>query len=221
VFASLGAFALQLCSLPAVAADEAPAVPPAAAPAADRHGYAATLGISYALAPLFALGIGGLLSKEGASDEIAVAVAGTMFLAPAGVHLYEGAAERALLSLLSMVGLTFAGTLAGGGVGYLENQLSCDPEQNSECQDRGTGTTILGAVIGTFVGYTSSAVLDVALGSSDPAERAAEPSTRTAQLWLQPLLSDVARTGNPAPSRSASAKPLAADGLLIGLTLGM
>jgi hypothetical protein len=224
--AALGALAIPLGWAAPAGASESAAAPAAAAPVDPDRSYALPLGAAYAIGPLLAFGIGGLLSEAEASDNVAVAVAAPMFLAPAAVHLYQGASDRVAVSLVSMVGVTFAGTLAGGVAGYLENQIVCDPEQDSECQDRGTGTTILGAAIGTIVGYATSAVLDVALrsstpGQSAPAHGAPEQAARagSARLWLAPLGTDEARSRSAAVRRSPSANPLAADGLMIGLTL--
>jgi len=225
-WAALGALALLLGRAAPASAGEPAAAPAAAAPVDPERSYALPLGAAYAIAPFLAFGIGGLLSEAEASDNVAVAVAAPMFLAPAAVHLYQGASDRVAVSLVSMVGVTFAGTLAGGVVGYLENQIVCDPEQDSECQDRGIGTTILGAAIGTVVGYASSAVLDVVLRSSTPGQSAPAPSAPeqgaragSAQLWLAPLGTDAARSRSAAVRRSPSANPLAADGLMIGVTL--
>jgi hypothetical protein len=179
------------------------------------------LGIAYALAPLAAFGIGGALSKSGFSDEVAVAVAAPLFLAPAGVHVYEGAPDRGVRSLGSMLGLTFAGLMLGAGAGYLENQIRCDPERDSECDDRGIGTTILGGAIGVMVGYASSAILDVALNSSapEPAEPRATP--RAASVWFTPVNSSSGREQAAPQQPSVSAKSPGPDGLVIGLTLSL
>jgi hypothetical protein len=166
-------------------------------------------------------GIGGALSRAGFSDEVAVAVAAPLFLAPAGVHMYEGAANRAVGSVGSMVGLTFAGMMLGAGAGYLENQINCDPERDSECQDRGIGTTILGAGIGVIVGYASNAILDVALNSSAPTPPVAEPAPRAASLWLAPVNSGAGREQRATQQASASAKSPGPDGLVIGLALAL
>jgi hypothetical protein len=212
--ARLAASSLVLGSSAAAAAAAPPLAPPAAATPAEGS-YPGTLTVAYVAAPLLALAIGGALSEVEASDEVAVALAGTMFLAPMGVHLYHRADERAALSLLSMIGLTLGGTLVGAGAGYLENQLSCDPAQDSECQDRGIGTTIAGAVIGSMVGYVASAVLDVSLRSSAPET---DLSAATAQIWIAPARSATRSAELAVTGRGAGRAPLG-DGILIGVTL--
>jgi len=174
-------------------------------PAASASGgsYAAVLGASYVAAPLLALAVGGGLSEIEASDELVVLAGGAMFLAPMGVHLYQHRADRAGLALASMLGITLGATLGGGLLGYVENEIACDPERGSECDDHGIGTIILGAVIGSGVGYVTSAVLDVAFRSSEP--EAAPNALPAVQLWL-------------VPSR-ATASAISADGLLLGMTL--
>jgi hypothetical protein len=173
-------------------------------PAASRAdgSYAGTLGASYLVAPLLALAVGGGLSELEASDELAVLAGGTMFLAPMGVHLYHQRADRAGLALGSMFGITLGAAVSGGVLGYVENVIACDPDRESECADRGIGTIIVGAVIGSGVGYVTSAVLDVAFRSSAP--EAAPNAPPAAQFWL-------------VPSRAA-ASPVSADGLLVGVT---
>jgi hypothetical protein len=222
--ALLGA-ALLGSARPSAAADAAPAT---AARSEAQGSYGVPLGIAYALAPLAAFGIGGAVSRSGFSDEVAVGVAAPLFLAPAGVHVYEGAPQRAVLSLGSMLGLTFAGMMLGAGAGYLENQIRCDPERDSECEDRGIGTTILGGAIGVIVGYASNAVLDVALNSSAPepslAELAPEPraTPRAARVWFAPVNSNAGRDHQRAAQQaSASANSPGPDGLVVGLTLSL
>lgn len=171
---------------------------------------------AYVVAPLFALAIGGGLSELEASDTLAVAAASTMFLAPMAVHLLHDQGDRALLALASLLGITFAGTIAGGGLGYLENEIDCDPDQNSECADRAIGTTIVGAALGSMVGYVTSAVLDVSLRSSAPE---APSNSASLRLWLVPAR---AESGSNTPSvqlRAAAPNPLGVDGLLMGMTL--
>ena len=220
--ALLGA-ALLGSARPATAADATPVAPARS----EAKGYGVPLGFAYALAPLAAFGIGGALSRAEFSDEVAVGVAAPMFLAPAGVHLYEGAPNRALVSLGSMLGLTFAGMMLGAGGGYLENQINCDPERNSECDDRGIGTTIMGAAVGVVVGYASSAILDVALNSSAPApaqpQPASEPraTTSAASVWFVPVNSSAGHDRGAARPASASAKSSGPDGLVVGLTLSL
>jgi len=218
--AALLAAALLGSARPAAAADATPAT---ASPPAERGGYGGPLGIAYALAPLASFGIGGALSSAGFSDEVAIGVAAPLFLAPAGVHLYEGAPGRAVGSLGSMLGLTFAGTILGAGGGYLENQIRCDPERDSECADRGIGTTILGAAIGVVIGYASNAVLDVVLNSDEPVPALAEPAPPplAASVWLAPVNSGAGREQRAAQEASASAPSPAPDGLLIGLALSL
>jgi hypothetical protein len=223
LIAALLAAALLGSARPAAAA-EAPAATPARAQA--QGGYGLPLGLAYALAPLASFGIGGALSRAGFPDEVAVGVAAPLFLAPAGVHLYEGNANRAVGSVASMLGLTFAGVLLGAGAGYLENQINCDPERDSECQDRGIGTTILGAGIGVVVGYASNAILDVALNSSAPEPGLAEPAPepraapRAASIWLAPVNSSAGREPKTVQAVS-SAKAPGPDGLVIGLALSL
>lgn len=223
LIAALLAAALLGSARPAAAAD-APAATPARSQ--EKGGYGLALGLAYALAPLGSFAIGGALSRAGFPDETAVGVAAPLFLAPAGVHLYEGAPGRALGSVGSMVGLTFAGMMLGAGAGYLENQIRCDPERDSECQDRGIGTTILGAAIGVVVGYAGNAILDVALNSSAPEPAAAEPppepraKPRAASLWLAPVNSSAGRDQKTLPA-SASAKAPGPDGLVIGVALSL
>ncbi|HEU4579837.1 MAG TPA: hypothetical protein VFS67_16370 [Polyangiaceae bacterium] len=223
--AALLAAALLGFARPAAAAEPAPS---GAARAEAKTGYGVPLTFAYVLAPLAAFGLGGAISEAGFSDETAVGVAAPLFLAPAGVHLHEGTADRALISLGSMVGLTFGGLLLGAGAGYLENEINCDPERDSECQDRGIGTTIAGGVVGVIVGYTSSAILDVALNSSalePPAESApAEPAPaqrtrRAASLWFTPVNSGTSRDPLAAPRASGSNK--APDGLVVGVALSL
>jgi hypothetical protein len=215
--AALLAAALLGSARPAAAADGPGATP---ARSEDRGGYGVPLGIAYALAPLAAFGIGGALSEAGASDDLAIGVAAPLFLAPAGVHMYHGEPGRAVGSLGSMLGLTLVGTILGTGAGYLENQIRCDPEQDSECNDRGIGSMILGSAIGVVVGYTSNAILDVALNSSapEPAEPAPEP--RAASVWLAPVNSSAGRE-QKAAQQSASARSPSFDGLVVGLTLSL
>ena len=173
------------------------------------------LSASYLLAPLCALAVGGGLSKLDASDGVAVAAGSTMFLAPMAVHLYHGAGDRSVISLVSMAGITLAGTLAGGGLGYLGNKLECDPEHDSECSDQAIGTIIGGAVLGGIVGYVASAVVDVAFRSSAPE---ADRSAPAAQLWLAPLGSAAKVSADGARRSTAATRPIE-DGLLIGVTL--
>jgi hypothetical protein len=228
-----GALLLQLAWAPAASAGEPSAQPPPAPAVVAERSYAVQLGAAYTIAPLLALGIGGLLSKAEASDEVAVAAASTMFLAPAAVHLYEDRSDHVALSLISMVGITFGGVLLGGAAGHYGNQLLCDPDQNSECDDHGIGVMIEGAVIGGFVGYIGSAVLDIVLRSSTPAQSTSEPSAvekrvadqrspaGSATLWLEPVSSAGVRGGLPAARRPGGANPLAADGLVIGLRMSL
>lgn len=199
----------------AAAADGAGATP---ARSEEQGGYGLPLGIAYALAPFAAFGIGGALSGWGSSDEAAIAAAAPLFLAPAAVHVYEGAPGRAVGALGSMLGLTFAGTILGAGAGYLENQISCDPERDSECNDRGIGTTILGSAIGVVVGYASNAILDVALNSSAPEPAVAEPARAAlaASVWLAPVNGSAGRD-----QQAARAKPPAFAGLVVGLALSL
>ena len=116
--------------------------------------------------------------------------------------------------------------ILGGAAGYLENQISCDPDRDSECNDRGIGTTILGAAIGVVVGYASNAILDVALNSSAPEPAVAEPApepraaARAASVWLAPVHSSAGRDQETA-QQSASAKSPAFAGLVVGLTLSL
>lgn len=223
LIAALLAATLLGSARPAVAAD-APAATPARPE--QKGGYGVALGLAYALAPLASFAIGGALSRAGFPDETAVGVAAPLFLAPAGVHLYEGAPGRALGSVGSMVGLTFAGTMLGAGAGYLENQINCDTERHSECEDRGIGTTIMGAAIGVVVGYASNAILDVALNSSAPEPAVDEPAPearatpRAASIWLAPVNSSAGRDQKTAQAL-ASAKAPGPDGLLIGLALSL
>jgi hypothetical protein len=131
-----------------------------------------------------------------------------------GVHLAKGTPERAGISVMSMFGLTAGGLFAGAGAGYLENKISCDPDQNSECADRGIGTLIIGAAVGSIVGYLTSAVIDVGFRSSAPEADEAAPRERVAakpaaQVWVAPL---------SAPRRQGSAATHG-DGLMLGLTL--
>jgi hypothetical protein len=224
LLAVLLAAALLGSARPAAAADSAPAAP--AQPEVEA-GYGVSLGIAYALAPLAAFGLGGALSRAGFTDEVAVGVAAPLFLAPAAVHLHEGTPYRALGSLASMLGLTFGGMVLGAGGGYLENKIRCDPERDSECDDRGIGTTIAGAVVGVIVGYTSNAILDVALNSSAPEPEVAEPAPepravpRAASIWLAPVNSSAGRDPSAPQHGSASARSAAPDGLVVGVTLSL
>jgi hypothetical protein len=210
---SLLALALGAAS-PAAATENAASVALPAAPAKPASDYPGVLSVAYLVAPLFALAVGGGLSEVGASDEVAVAAASTMFLAPMAVHLYHGTSDRSVISLVSMAGITLAGALAGGVVGHFGNTLTCDPNQDSECDDRGIGTTIGGAVIGSMLGYVASAVLDVAFRSSAPE---ATLSAGAAQVWLAPLGPSSA-LADRATRRSAAPRPLE-EGLLMGVTL--
>jgi hypothetical protein len=176
--------------------------------------YTGLLTGAYIVAPLLAGAIGGALAEVETDDFTAVLAGSTAFFIPMGVHLAKGTPERAGISVMSMCGLTVGGLFAGAGAGYLENKISCDPDQNSECADRGIGTLIIGAAVGSIVGYLTSAVIDVGFRSSAPEADEAAPRKQAAakpaaQVWVAPL---------SAPRRQGSAATHG-DGLMLGLTL--
>jgi hypothetical protein len=173
--------------------------------------YTGMLAGSYVLGPLLGLAVGGALSEVEAPDGVAVLAATPMFLMPMAVHFAHGQETRAAVSLGGMAGGTLGGAIVGGLVGYAENRISCDPEQESDCDMRGLDVIIPAIAIGAVAGYVTAGVLDVVFQSSAPQAAEQAPGDGAAQLWLVP----VARTAREPAARRAAA----VDGVLVGLTL--
>jgi hypothetical protein len=179
-----------------------------------EQSYRDVLTLSYVLAPFLALGVGHTLAELEADDGLAAIGAGTMFLAPAAVHMAHGNVGHGPLSFLGLAGSTAAGLLLGGVVGYnLDSQLSCDPAEDSDgCDFAGINGLIFGALIGGVTGYTGFAIYDV-LDNGAVTVDAAPPADRASlHLWLSPL---------PAAKveRAESTSPF--GGVQIGATLQM
>ena len=149
--------------------------------------------------------------SEQTVDGLGVAAAGVIATIPAGVHMYHGNSEHALISYGSMVGVTLLSTAAFGGLGYYVGKASCDPdapENEAEgCSFSIIGYTVLGAAAGAIVGYVGYAVYDVSSNS-----RVVEPADRddaALGVWINPLTS---------ASTEQSQAPKV-NGLLLGATL--
>lgn len=171
-----------------------PAAPTAAPTRAEAHTYGAPLAVAYLLTP--ALAIAGGVGAFEATESIAVGIAaGSLLLAPpAGVHAYNGSAERALGSFGTLVGITLGSAAALGGFVYLLASATCDssaPEHEAEgCDWVVFAPTLIGAGAGAIIGYVSYAVYDVVNGASVRAPGAGEArNDRELSLWLTPLSS--------------------------------
>jgi hypothetical protein len=207
---ALAAWPLEAHAASPSAADEPPEPP---APREPREqSYRGLLTTSYVLAPFFALGVGGLLSKLEADDTVAVLGASTMFFAPAAVHMAHGKVAHGPLAFLGLAGSTAVGTLVGGAVGYGLSSIGCDPAEDSEgCDFAGYGGLIVGALLGGIGGYTGFALYDVSVNGA-VASHASRANGAWLQLWLSPL---------PGAKREHTAATAPLGGLAIGATLEM
>jgi hypothetical protein len=187
------ALLLALAAWPVDAHAEAPGtadalLEPPAAPLPREQSYRGLLATSYVLAPFLALGVGHLLSELEADDTVAVLGAGTMFFAPAAVHMAYGNVGHGPLAFLGLAGSTAAGTLLGGAVGYGLSSIGCDPAEDSEgCDFAGFGGLVVGGLLGGIGGYTGFALYDVSVNGAVARKRAPRDGHASLQLWLSPL----------------------------------
>jgi hypothetical protein len=226
VSAALGAWPLQAhaAETPAPATRAARAhprpSPPPQPPEVDEEStsaptegesYRGALTASYVMAPLLALGVGGLLSGMEVDDTWAVLGGTAMFLAPAAVHMGHGNVTQGPVSFLLLAGATGAGVLLGGLTGYYIDSADCDPAQDSDgCDFAGFTGLVAGALIGGVGAYTGYAIYDVSENGALPLDESATDEARL-ELWLSPVAT---------PSRSrGEARPF--DGVQLGARLVM
>lgn len=219
---ALGSWSLEARAAPAaVGMNRVQPDPPAAAPAPPpepvtpprEESYRGLLTASYVLAPLAALGVGHMLSEAEADDTLAVLGAGSMFFAPAAVHMANGNVGHGPLAFLGLAASTGVGTLLGGVVGYNLALTDCDPDEDSDgCTFAGLGGLILGAVLGGVTGYTGFAIYDVSANGAVTIEEEPPAGHASLQLWLSPL---------PAVKREQPGASGPFGGLQIGATLQM
>ena len=178
----------------------------------EGESYRGALTASYVMAPLLALGVGGLLSGMEADDTWAVLGGTAMFLAPAAVHMGNGNVAQGPLSFLLLAGSTGAGMLLGGLTGYYVDAADCDPDQDSDsCDFAGFAGLVVGTLIGGVVGYTGFAIYDVSENGAVPLDESATDHARL-ELWLSPVAA-------PQRSRVDASSPFA--GVQLGARLVM
>jgi hypothetical protein len=209
----LGAWPLDALAAPPDPARGAPATQPESTAAPREESYRGLLTMSYVLAPFAALGVGHTLAELEVDDEFAAIGGGTMFLAPAVVHMTHGNVGHGPLAFLGLVASTAVGTVVGGAVGSNVGSLGCNPAEDSDsCEFAGINGLVIGALLGGVAGYTGFAIYDVLDNGAVAVDDAPPPDHASLQLWLSPL---------PAATREHGEATTRVGGLLIGASLQM
>jgi hypothetical protein len=164
------------------------------------------------MAPLLAMGVGGMLSGLEVDDPLAVFGATSMFLAPAVVHMAHGNTAQGPVSFLLLGLSTGAGLVLGSITGYYIDSSGCDPSEDSDsCDFAGINGIIWGGLIGSVAGYTGFAIYDVSENGAEPLDERASDHARV-ELWLSPV---------SAPKRARAEGTPGFDGVQLGARLVM